>query len=130
MCLETQQDETEPKLLFSASYPFSRVEKKNLSLFPFKVWFNQPGTTALDSCAGGLCFVSSESSCRTPRALCRPSGGSAMRLDTFSTTCAPPCGSHTCWCSTTPCWASRVHTQVSLAVSVLDVMHYCNMAVT
>lgn len=57
-----------------------------------------------------------EPSCRTRRGLCRPSGRSATLWATFSTTCAPPCGSLTCWCSTTRCWASSTRTQVSVWV--------------
>lgn len=54
------------------------------------------------------------SRCRTRRGPCPPSVGSAMRWDTFWTTCARLCGSLTCWSSTTRCWGSRTLTRVSL----------------
>lgn len=61
-------------------------------------------------------FVSHVPGCRTARAPCPSSGGSVTRWVTSWTTCAPPCGSHTCWCSTTQFWVSTTLTQVCQSV--------------
>lgn len=79
-----------------------------------------PATFSLQASAHSV-FPPSRSlwrtSCRLRRGPCQPCGSSAMQWDTFSTTCAHPCGSPTCWCSTTRYWASRAPMQVSLESS-------------
>lgn len=61
-------------------------------------------------------FVSHGPGCRTARTPCPSSGGSVTRWVTSWTICAPPCGSHTYWCSTTQFWVSTTLTQVGLSV--------------
>lgn len=97
--------------LDTRSVTFSRLSSANDSL------------GFLPSCR--RCFL--EASCRPRGGLCPPRGGSATRWDTFSTTCAPPCGSPTCWSSTTRCWASRASTRVSVeSVNASPTVYSCH----